>query len=168
MRAFARADRLYDIEARLQDRKPFPFRRRVPTKEVPAGEPLHDLWVRIRVDRTLVVRAIEAASDTTPWDLCRQAEATLAVLVGERIGRGWSSRVKEKLRGAAGCTHLTEMLIPMATVALQGIRGVNREMIDAVDAAGAPQALDSCFSYDRRREVVKMLWPRHHVAGDGA
>jgi len=162
MRAYARDDGLYDVEAHLVDRKPFDFLRLSAAQPIPAGQALHDLWVRLTVDGDYVVRAVEAASDVTPWDLCKQAEATLSVMVGERIARGWSSRVKERLRGPASCTHLMEMLIPAATTALQGIRGLHPERRRAVDAHGVPLQIDSCYAYGREREVVLRLWPEHH------
>ncbi len=127
VKAFARDDGLYDVEAHLVDRKPFAFWRLQHAEAIPAGQPLHDFWVRLTVDDRYVVRAIEAASCTTPFELCKEAESTLSVLVGERFAAGWSSKVKSALRGAASCTHLMEMLITMATPALQGIRGLAGE-----------------------------------------
>lgn len=154
MRAYARDDGWFDVEARLIDRKPFDYLRPSAPQPVPAGQPLHDLWVRLSVDGDFVVRGIEASSDVTPWALCREAEGTLQALVGERLARGWSSRVKERLRGAAGCTHLMEMLVTMGTTALQGIRGSDPGL--RLD----PEAkIDSCYAYGRERSVVKMLWP---------
>ena len=50
MKVFARDDGLFDVEARLIDRKPFPFLRASSPEPVPAGEPLHDLWVRVTLD----------------------------------------------------------------------------------------------------------------------
>ena len=168
MRAYARDDGLYDVEARLIDTKSFPFQRESSPEPVPAGQALHDLCIRMTVDDDYVVRNIEAASDVTPWDLCREAEATLAVLVGERIARGWSAKVKERLRGAASCTHLMEMLIPMATTALQGIRGLHPERARSFNADGSPRKLDTCYAYGRQREVVKLLWPEHYRSPDGS
>ncbi|MBB3181111.1 DUF2889 domain-containing protein [Variovorax sp. Sphag1AA] len=123
MQAFAREDGLFDVEAHLVDTKPFEFLRLSSPDPVPAGHALHDLWIRMTVTGDYTVRAIEAASDVTPYAICKEAENTLSVLVGERLVRGWSSKVKERLRGAASCTHLMEMLIPLATTALQGIPG---------------------------------------------
>jgi hypothetical protein len=108
------------------------------------------------------VRGVEAASDVTPFELCKEAERTLGVLVGERIGSGWSSRVKSLLRGAASCTHLMEMLIPMATTTLQGIRGLGRERKVPVDATAVQVKVDSCYAYASHRDVVKMFWPEHY------
>jgi hypothetical protein len=163
MHAFARDDGLFDVEARLIDRKPFDYVRPSSAKAVPAGEPLHDLWVRVTLDDSFTVRSIDASSDVTPWTLCREAEATLQVLVGERVARGWSSKVKERLRGAAGCTHLMEMLITMGTTALQGIRGS-----DPSRRLTAEGKIDTCYAYGRQRSVVKMLWPERHRPADGA
>ena len=161
MHAFARDDGLFDVEARLIDRKPFDYVRPSSPQPVPAGQPLHDLWVRLTLDVNFVVRAIEASSDVTPWALCREAEATLQVLVGEPVARGWSSKVKERLRGAAGCTHLTEMLVTLGTTALQGIRGSdpNRRL-------SAEGKIDTCYAYARQRSVVKVLWPEHHRSSE--
>lgn len=162
IKAFARDDGLYDVLAHLVDRKPFPFLRIDPYNPIPAGQPLHDFWIRITVDDGYVVRAIEAASDTTPFELCKEAETTLSVLVGARIASGWSSKVKSLLRGAASCTHLMEMLITMATPALQGIRGLAREHKVLMDSNAVTGKLDSCYAYSSHRAVIKMHWPEHY------
>lgn len=162
MKAYARDDGLYDIEARLVDQKPFAFRRIASPQPLPAGQPLHDLWIRLTVDDQYVVRCIEAAAEATPYGLCKEAESTLRVLVGERIASGWSSMVKERLRGAASCTHLMEMLIPMATTAFQGIRGAQRPRDVPVDPKSVAVKLDSCYAYARHRDVVKTFWPQHY------
>jgi hypothetical protein len=168
MRTYARDDGLYDVEARLVDRKPFPFKRPSQPEPIPAGMPLHDLWIRVTVDEGSTVRAIEASSDVTPWGICKEAGAPLQGLVGERIARGWSSRVKELLRGASGCTHLMEMLVTLGTPALQGIRGLKRDQVNELNRDGVPAKLDSCYAYGRGREVVRMLWPEHHRPTPGS
>jgi hypothetical protein len=161
MRAFARGNGLYDVEGHLVDRKPFAFLRAGDTVPLAPGAPMHDLWVRLTVDGDFVVRGIEAASDVTPYAICKQAEATLQVLVGERLARGWSSKVKERLRGAAGCTHLTEMLVPLATTAFQAIHGL-RPVQERT--AGASALVDTCYAYDRGSEVVRRLAPERYEA----
>jgi hypothetical protein len=162
MRMYARDDGLFDVEAHLVDRKPFEFHRMASPVPTPAGQALHDLWVRLTVDAQHVVRGIEAASDVTPYALCKQAEGTLAVLIGESLTKGWSAKVKERLRGAASCTHLMEMLVTMATTALQGMNGLKSREQRSAAAPGAQLKIDSCYAYGREREVVKMLWPQQH------
>jgi hypothetical protein len=159
MKTYVRSNGLFDAEAHLVDRKPFDFTRAGATDTVLAGEPFHDLWIRVTVDSDFVVRGIEAASDVTPWAVCKEAGAALQVLVGEALVRGWTGRVKEKLRGAASCTHLAEMLIPLATTALQGIYGL-RPVEDRNANIGV--LVDSCYAFDRSRDVVKRLAPLHY------
>ena len=162
MRAYARDDGLYDVEAHLVDRKPFEFKRINSPVPLAAGQPLHDLWIRLSIDEEYVVQAIHAASDVTPYPLCKEAESTLRVLIGERIASGWSIKVKERLRGAASCTHLMEMLIPMATTAYQGIRALQRQRSPDSRAQRPLAQLDSCYAYSRKRDVVRMFWPEHY------
>jgi hypothetical protein len=169
MQAYAREDGLYDVEARLVDTKPFDFERLGSPQPVPAGRALHDLSVRLTVDEAYVVRAIEASSDTTPYALCKEAENTLQVLVGERIARGWSAKVKGRLRGAASCTHLMEMLIPLATTALQGMRGIKPKHERRPPEGGTPAQIDSCYAYGSSRSIVQWMWPAHWRApGSGS
>jgi hypothetical protein len=162
MTAYIREDGHYDVESHLVDRKPFSFLVRGNHVPVAPGDPIHDLWIRLTVDESLVVRAIEAASDITPYPVCKEAEATLQVLIGERIVSGWSTKVKERLRGAAGCTHLMEMLIPIATTAIQGMRGLAMQGPQPPDEEVAASKIDTCYAYGRHRELVKMLWPQHY------
>jgi len=147
MSTYARDDGLYDVEAHLIDMKPFLFERLGSPRPVPPGEALHDLWVRLTVDGNYTVQAIAAASDKTPYSLCKEAEDTLQVLVGQRIARGWSAVVKERLRGAASCTHLMEMLIPLATTAIQGIRGLKPKDSRIAGTGELPMQIDSCYAY---------------------
>jgi hypothetical protein len=162
MKAYVREDGLYDVEARLVDRKPFAFKRISNPEPLPAGQPLHDLWIRLTIDDQFTVRHVEAASEVTPFSVCKEAESTLVVLVGERIVSGWSKLVKDRLRGVASCTHLVEMLIPIGTTALQGIRGLSSQRYASADANGVPRQLNSCYAYSSHREVVKLVWPQHY------
>jgi Protein of unknown function (DUF2889) len=162
MKAYARDDGLYDVEAHLVDRKPFDLPRIASPIPLPAGQPIHDLWVRLTVDDQFVVRDIEAVSDVTPFDVCKKAESTLRSLIGERIASGWSSKVKERLRGSASCTHLMEMLIPMATTTLQGVRALQRMNDHSMSPEEASTKIDSCYAYAAHRDVVLKFWPQYY------
>lgn len=166
MQAYAREDGLYDVEARLVDTKPFLFESLGRPQPVPPGQALHDLWVRLTLDADFVVRDICAASDVTPYAVCKEAETTLRVLIGERIARGWSATVKQRLRGAASCTHLMEVLIPLATTAMQGILGLRPAAARKHSGDGPPPQLDSCYAYGRSREMVQRFWPTYYIAPD--
>ena len=161
LRVFQRDDGLFDVEARLVDTKPFPFQRLI-SGVAPPGQALHDLWLRIEVDDTCVVHDIVASPDATPFTICPEAAAGLQSLVGERIGRGWNRAIREKLRRTDNCTHLVELLQPLATVALMGVRAVvpHRGLPSPDDEH--PAQLDTCYGFAADREVVRILWPRHH------
>lgn len=166
MRAYVRDDGLYDIEGRLIDTKPFEFERLGSSTSLPAGHSLHDISVRVTIDDDFVVRAIEASSDVTPYALCKEAENTLQSLVNQRIARGWSAIVKERLRGAASCTHIMEMMIPLASTAMQGVRGLRSKQERRTNVEGVvPPQIDTCYAYGRSRSVVLALWPEHHSDG---
>ncbi|WP_020656119.1 DUF2889 domain-containing protein [Massilia niastensis] len=159
LRGFRRDDGLYDVEARLVDTKSEDFfvdGGRI----VPCGEPVHDMAVRLVVDEDLLVRQIFASTDATPYAICPEAAGTLQCLTGLRIGPGWSTAVRERLAGAKGCTHLTELLKPLATVAYQTLWPVRSAR--PADA-GRPAKIDSCFAYSSKRELVRRRWPEYYL-----
>jgi hypothetical protein len=159
MHGYRRDDGLFEIDGRVVDIKTEPMRRLDGGREFPAGLPIHDMSVRLVVDDNLVVREIAAVTDASPYSICTEAVAPMQAIVGERIKAGWTSMVKAKLGGAKGCTHLMELLIPMATTAYQTLTSTRREQPEAVDATGRPRKIDSCYAYGHQREVVKRLWP---------
>ena len=53
-----------------------------------------------------------------------------------------------------------EMLLTMATTAVQGVHGLKRESNDVpYDAKAVAGRMDSCYAYSRERSVVKVHWP---------
>jgi len=160
LRFFRRADGLYEVEGRLVDTKTHPFRRLLANDDTPPGVPVHDIVVRLVVDESLLVRDASAFMASTPFDVCRGAEGTLGVLKGLRIGAGWNKRVRDLLGRSASCTHVVELLGPMATTAFQGLAPQRLARInDPENEAQRRAKVDSCFAYAANREVVARLWP---------
>lgn len=122
--AFERHDGLWDIEGNMTDVKAYAFDP--PVGHLEAGQPLHDMWLRLTIDDSFTIRAIEAQMDAVPRDVCPGARPVVQELVGLRIGKGWMNEVHERMGGALGCTHLRELLGPMATTAFQAIRPAMR------------------------------------------
>lgn len=118
MRGYLRDDGMWDIEGRLTDCKTYSFRNTY-RGEIEAGEPLHDMWLRITIDDGFVVRAVEAASDGTPYAICPAIVPRFQSIVGLKVGPGWRRAIMQRLGGVQGCTHLVELLGAMATVAYQ-------------------------------------------------
>ena len=61
---YRRRDGLFDIEAHLVDVKDHDFA--LLTGIRPAGVPVHDMWVRVTIDRAFVIHAVEAVTDSSP------------------------------------------------------------------------------------------------------
>jgi hypothetical protein len=163
LRFYRRADGLYEVEGRLIDTKSHPFRRQLATEDMPPGTPLHDLLVRLVIDADMRVHDARAAMHATPFTVCAGASLTLRPLVGLSMGAGWNKRVRELLGGAASCTHIVELLGPMATTAFQGLAP---QRLARMNAAGGDseraRKVNSCYAYSEQREVVARLWPHLH------
>ena len=162
MRGYRRTDGLFEIEARVIDRKPTDFLVETGGRFVPANEPLHNLGLRLVFDEDLLVRAVETFTSAAPYAECPEGGRALQSIVGERMARGWSSVVRAKLAGARTCTHLMELLIPIATVAYQST-AVHRAAKPArTDTTGRPATIDSCYAYRVQGELVLRRWPNFH------
>jgi hypothetical protein len=165
VRGYRRHDGRYDIEARMVDTKTQALT--LPEgRIVPPGDALHDMWVRLVVDEDLNVIDIVASTDASPFGICREATGTLQTMKGLRIAAGWSAAVRERLSGRAGCTHLTELLGPLATVAFQTLSQIRNAKPAPADANGRPRKIDSCYAYASDRAIVHRRWPEHYD-GDG-
>src|SRR6478672_9396455 len=55
---YRRDDDMWDIEGHLVDTKPFNYALSSGVRQ--AGQPVHDMWLRVTIDRDFVVRDIEA------------------------------------------------------------------------------------------------------------
>jgi hypothetical protein len=169
MHGYRRSDGLYEVEGRLTDRKPVDFEPLLGGKRVPAGEALHDMAVTIVFDSQMLVHGIRSVTNAAPYAICPEGGLALQSLTGLRMAGGWNKEVRQRLAGAQGCTHLMEMMGPLATVAFQTLSEDRRALPTPVDADGRPRKIDSCYAYGAQRELVRMHWPRFHrpAAADG-
>jgi hypothetical protein len=113
-------------------------------------------------DGDMVIREIDTAIRAYPYRECSQGGEALQALVGLRIGPGWSSEVRKRLPSGDTCTHLKEMLIPLASAAYQAMHSVRLHQVNDVDASGRPLKIDSCYAYGASRELVLQRWPAFH------
>ncbi len=163
LRFYKRADGLYEVEGRLVDTKTHPFRRQLAAEDIPPGTALHDIVVRLVIDDSMLVHDVQVAMNATPFTVCSGASATLGPLRGQRIGAGWNKRVRDLLGGAASCTHIVELLGPMATTAFQGLAPQRLARVNAPGSeAERAGKVNSCYAYSEQREVVARLWPHLH------
>lgn len=160
-RGFRREDGLFDIEAHLTDTKTYDF----PNTErgtIAAGEPVHDMCIRLTVDGDLIVRGVQAEIDSAPFGICPDITPGFSVLVGRKIGPGWTREVRRLLGGTKGCRHLVELLGTAATVAFQTVVPM-RERLGETDPEAKPPHLDSCHALASDGPVVKRLYPKFYA-----
>lgn len=166
---FEREDGLWDIEARMEDIKHYAFDNKFRGK-VEAGEPLHEMYLRITMDENLEVKDIEAHIDHYPFTGCPNITVDYKKLIGVKIGIGWRRAIKQRLGGKLGCTHLTELLPVMATVSIQTmIPVIMKRRREAAEEAGIdakkprPPMLDSCHSWASDGPNVKEFAPEFYT-----
>jgi hypothetical protein len=165
-RGYRRDDGLWDIEGHITDTKTYAFANHF-RGELAPGTPVHDMWLRLTVDDRLVIHAVEAATDASPYAVCPAVVPKFQGLKGLRIYPGFQKQVRDLLGGVAGCTHLVELLGPVATTAYQTIFPYRerRRMRDPAASAPAekprrkPRLIDSCHAFASDGEVVKRYWP---------
>lgn len=170
-RGFRREDGLWDIEGHLADTKTYGFSNDF-RGEMPPGAPVHDMWLRITVDDRLVIHAIEAVTEASPYSLCTAVTSNFQRLKGLRIYPGFHKQVRELLGGTEGCTHLVDLLGPLATTAYQTVfpyrareyeQRVARGEIPAERPTRKPKLIDSCHAFASDGEVVRHYWPEFYT-----
>jgi len=140
--AYERADGLWDVEACLTDEKP---RDVVLASGVrPNGQPIHELWLRITIDRSLNVVDAEASSDWVPYPgLCQVSNPAYRALIGLNLFNNFRRDVARLLAGTVGCTHLTELCAILPTVAIQAFANEVWNTDDGAPGANASSANES-------------------------
>jgi hypothetical protein len=158
LRGYHREDGLFDIEGHLTDRKSYGF-----TNDdrglIEAGEPVHDMWMRMTVNEDMVIVACEAVTDQGPFRVCPDAAPKFSALVGLSIKAGFLRAASERIGGVDGCTHLRELLQQMGTVAFQTLYSV-RVARASKDPSRRPPLINSCYAYASDGEQVKRRWPQ--------
>ena len=88
-------------------------------------------------------------------------------LIGLRIGPGWNRKLKTLVGRIEGCTHLTELLGPIATTAFQTMlphrRGQKKPKPGDPER---PRILNSCHALDTMGKVVRQHWPKFYTGPD--
>ena len=166
-RGYLRADGMWDIDGWMTDIKTynFPNHDRI---EIKAGEPLHGMGLRLTVDDTLTIRDCVAVTDFSPFTLCGNITPNFKALIGLRITQGLTKNVQERLGGTQGCTHLVELIKPIATTAFQTLVGKRMGKLSAALKSGPikrPPILDTCHAWAQDGDIVKREFPDHYTGG---
>ena len=157
---YRREDGLFDIEGHLTDVKDHDFA--LLTGVRPAGVPVHDMWVRVTIDRAFNIVDIEAVTQSMPYPgFCDSIGPDYRKLIGVNLVEGFRKRLHELMGHTKGCTHITEMLVNVPTAAIQTFAGL-RERED--EGEGKPFQLDKCHALDTTGEAVRRYYPDWHRA----
>ncbi len=162
--SYKREDGMWDVEGHLTDVVSFDFPNAF-RGIIPAGTPVHDMWLRLTVDADIVVQDVEAAIDSAPYEICPAITPAFAGLKGIRIGPGWNRKARERVGGVHGCTHLVDLLRPVATVAYKTVRRA-RNTSNVVSKAGTDDSssqINSCHALASDSYVVRDRWPDHYT-----
>ena len=162
MRGFKRNDGLFEVEGRVTDQKPHSFTPASADHTVPAYEAIHDMGVRLVFDKTLLVHEVHTFTDAAPYKVCPEGGNALQALKGIRIGPGWNSEIRRRLSGERSCTHLRELLMPLATTAIQSMSALRSGEPETLDDDGRPKKIDSCYAYAADGELVRKRWPEFY------
>ena len=181
---FFREDGLWDIEGRITDEKSYEHANEWRGPLAP-GDFVHDMSIRLTLDHKLTIVDVEAVTDKSPYRVCGDIAPDFRKLIGLRIGGGFHREVRARLGGVHGCTHIVELLGPVATTAFQTVssrkaselnrahrekKGTLPAKTDA-DAASAkprrkPYVVDTCHAWAADGAVVKRWAPDFYTGPD--
>jgi hypothetical protein len=162
VQSFVRDDGLWDIDARITDIKHYDVTLASGLR--PAGQPLHDLSLRLTIDLQFNVVDAEACSDAVPYPaFCDTIGPAYKSLIGLNLAKGFRLALKERLSGVLGCTHLTELAQILPTAAMQAYAN---DVLKTRDGDGPdllphkPFQLDKCHALRTDGPAVVKYYPR--------
>ena len=161
--AHARDDGLWDIEAHLVDTKSRDFELATGVRK--AGDPVHEMHLRLTIDTDFNVVDAEAESLRVPYEgECDQVGPNYKRLVGLNLLDNFRRHALDRLGGTKGCTHITELTGVLPTAAVQGFAGEVFRTHASPEAAAAeeqmPFQLDRCQALRLDGPAVAKYYPR--------
>ena len=174
-KGYLRHDNNWDIEAEMQDLKNYSFANEDRGGTVHKGEKLHNMFVRLTIDADMCIIDAEAFTKYSPYAICPDICDHYKKLIGLKIAPGWTREIKNLFSGVHGCTHITELLGTMATIAFQTIfadkarlkmqddKGKSKNNNDGDDLPDVPPLhLNTCHALRLDGDVVKRDYPDHY------
>lgn len=159
----------WEVEARLVDVKARDYPLAGGVRR--AGDPVHDMTLRLVIDEQMNILAAGAQTDWMPYPgHCNAYGDAYGRLVGLNLMRRFRQNVKERLGGIQGCTHLTEMAQVLPTAVVQAFAG---EVLDTQESGQAqtdrqPFQIDRCHALRADGEAVRTYYPRWYRADASA
>ncbi len=161
VRIYSRGTGLWEVDATVRDVRAQDTT--TVTGMLPAGQPIHDMLLRLVVDEQFNVIEAGARTDAQPYPgACEDHSDTYGQLVGLNLMRGFRRAVRERVGGVKGCTHITELSQVLPTAVMQAFAG---QVVDVAgrDAGSAqPMQIDGCHALRADGAVVARYYPRWH------
>jgi len=166
---FLRSDGRWDIDVHMVDTRTYDCAYDALHRGgvIKAGEPVHDMWLRFTIDLDFLIHEVHAASDQTPFSICPRAAEAMCSLVGLRIGFGWMKQVRERIGSERSCTHLIDLLGPLAATSYQTLHAALEEREARRESREKPPIIDTCLALSSSGEVVKNRWPEFYQPPSG-
>ncbi len=164
VQVFCREDGLWEADATLVDTK---------TRAVPmadglrqAGEPVHDMVLRVVVNAQLDILAAGSQTRWMPYPgVCDQHGDAYGRLVGLNLLRDFRRQLRERLGGVQGCTHLSELALVLPTAVVQAFAGDVIDTRGTAEGASQPFQIDRCHALRSSGEAVRTHYPRWYRPG---
>ena len=144
------------MEARLTDVKDQDFALRSGVR--PAGEPIHEMLVRVTIDAQCRIHDIAVVSERVPYpDGCEHIAPDYRKLIGHNLSRGFRQTLADLFADTRGCTHITELLGCLPTAAFQTFATLRYAQRDQQHRK--PLQLDRCHALETGSETVRRYYP---------
>jgi hypothetical protein len=157
------AERLV-IEGFLTDERLFPFIIHALGEKREAGVMHHiALTMELTIPQMRIVSAI-AEMPVVPDAGCREIKEAVQRLGGRCIRPGFTNEVKELFGKAAGCLHLTNLILAMSSAAVQGLwcyfSRVREEASPSLPKADGSMLINSCHMWRQDGPFVEKIQKR--------
>lgn len=160
---YRRDDGTLELDAVLEDVKSVDYALASGVRA--AGDPVHQMRVRVTLDHAFNITDAEACSDWVPYPGgCDTIGPAYRKLIGLNLLRGFRQTVGEMFADVRGCSHLTEMLLSLPTAAVQTYATFQR---DNEDAGEKPFQLDRCHALETSSGTVRKYYPRWYRRPSG-
>jgi hypothetical protein len=165
---YSRGNGLWEVDAHITD-----VRSSDTTMSfgvLPAGEPIHDMLLRLVVDERFNV--VEAGAETRAMPYRGHCDAygdesggdIYGRLVGLNLMKGFRHAVNERLGGTQGCTHITELSWVLPTAVVQAFAGEVIDTRGANNGSQQPFQIDRCHALRADGPAVRTFYPRWYRA----
>jgi len=158
------------VEGKLTDERHFPYVLHALNQKRDAGLMHHiTLTMELTIPR-MDILSIKAEMPVIPDTGCTDVKAAVQRLAGRRIQPGFTGEVKALFGKAAGCIHLTNLILAMSSAAVQGLWSYFSRSREGgalpLPGTDGSMLLDSCYMWRKDGPFVKNIRRRRMAEGN--